>query len=360
MTNRHNIKVSVVVPIYNVEKYIDRCLTSIVNQTLKEIEIILVNDGSTDNSLQVAIKYQKADKRIKIINKKNGGLASARNTGMEEVTGKYVLHVDSDDFYEIDMLEKLYNNAEQNKADIVICGYFTEYINDGYVIDNIVPEVCTSDKNEISDIIYYLNDKGMFNLVWNKLYNSEFIKRTGVDFPEFATTGQDLFFNVELFKHINKISMIKDKLCHYMKYDGETLVAKYHANMYEIAMNRYLKTKELFDFYNMNSEKEKQWLINCYFNNLQNCILNLFRRDCEFKAHTKVNYISEKILKDKYVRKNVDSYRPYNTYSKIFKLCCKLNNSNITYLIYSILFWGRNNMQRVYIKMRKNILLNNN
>lgn len=112
----NEIKVSIIIPIYNVEKYIEQCIESVVNQTLKDIEIIIVNDGTKDNSMKKIEKYL-SDPRIIVIDKENGGLSSARNVGLEIAKGEYIAFIDSDDFIELTMLEELYNNSE--KADIV-------------------------------------------------------------------------------------------------------------------------------------------------------------------------------------------------------------------------------------------------
>ena len=113
--------VSVIVPVYNVEKYIRQCLESVINQTLKDIEIIIVNDGTKDSSMKVVEEYLP-DKRIKIINKENGGLSSARNAGMREAQGKYICFIDSDDFIDSSMMEELYNKIEKTNSDVVESG----------------------------------------------------------------------------------------------------------------------------------------------------------------------------------------------------------------------------------------------
>ena len=103
--------ISIIVPIYNVSKYLDKCLNSLINQTYKNIEIILINDGSTDNSISICLKYKKKDKRIRLYNKKNGGLSSARNMGIKYSKGNYLFFVDSDDFLDLEIIEYLYNKT---------------------------------------------------------------------------------------------------------------------------------------------------------------------------------------------------------------------------------------------------------
>lgn len=119
-------KISIIVPVYNVEKYIEKCLESIINQTFKDIEIIVVNDGTKDNSIKI-IEEKFKDKRIKIYNKENGGLASARNYGIKKATSEYLFFVDSDDFIELNCLEKMYQKIIEEKTDLVICDYYKAY-----------------------------------------------------------------------------------------------------------------------------------------------------------------------------------------------------------------------------------------
>ena len=113
--------ISVIVPVYNIEKYLPRCIDSILDQTYKNWEAIFVNDGSTDNSLKILEEYKKSDGRIKIIDKKNAGSGAARNDGIETSKGKYIAFLDSDDWYEEDFLEKLYNNLIENSSDVSMC-----------------------------------------------------------------------------------------------------------------------------------------------------------------------------------------------------------------------------------------------
>ena len=165
--------ITVVVPVYNVEKYIKKCIDSIINQTYKNIEIILVNDGSTDNSGKICNDYAKKDCRIKVIHKENGGLSDARNFGIENTTGKYITFVDSDDYIEIDYVEYLYNLVVKNKVDISICSMFIDstkkHINQGKKFkDNIF------DTKKCYE--YMLLEKGFTISAPAKLYLSELFR----------------------------------------------------------------------------------------------------------------------------------------------------------------------------------------
>ena len=167
--------ISIVVPIYKVEKYINKCIESILNQTYKNLEIILVDDGSPDNCGKIADEYAKKDNRIKVIHKKNGGLSDARNAGIDIVKGKYIAFVDSDDYIEKEYIEIMYNAIRTNKVKIVQCG-INKVNDDGKVLDSygyldnelinskrIIEEKYT--KYPISNVV-----------AWNKLYSTDLFK----------------------------------------------------------------------------------------------------------------------------------------------------------------------------------------
>ena len=202
-------KVSVIIPVYNVEEYLERCLDSIIHQTLKDIEIIVVNDGSPDNSQKIIDRYKKKDKRIVTLTKENGGLGSARNEGLKKAQGEYIAYVDSDDWIELDMLEKMYEEASTNNSDIVICGYQNVYSNkkEASFISNTI----------IEDTLYKKNSR-IFNTiaVWCKLYKREFLKDSGVVFPMDKVWYEDLSYTIPLLALTDKISYVNLPLYNYI------------------------------------------------------------------------------------------------------------------------------------------------
>ena len=199
------VKVSIIVPIYNVEKYIDKCIQSLLNQTLEEIEIILVNDGSTDKSKKRCEYYKnKYPKKIKYYEKENGGLSSARNEGLKHITGKYIAFLDSDDYVENVMYEKLYNKAVKDNADIVECNFIWEYSNGG--------------KEDI--LKHYKNKKDIIKrarvVAWNKLIKADLINKYKINFPN-GLIYEDIEFLYKLIPYINKISYIDECYVHYVQ-----------------------------------------------------------------------------------------------------------------------------------------------
>lgn len=209
------IKVSIIVPIYNLESYLERCLDSILNQTLKEIEVICIDDGSIDNSLKILNMYK--DKRIKIFTKRNEGVSSARNYGLEVACGEYIGFVDGDDFIESNMYEKLYKNAIKNQSDIVICNMKYIFSENTYKVrfENFL------NKKKIKTNKELFNIKGY---VCNKIFKRQIINK--IKFDKNIRWGEDqLFFTEMLFK--SDIVTFEDSVFYnyYQRQNSSTLIS---------------------------------------------------------------------------------------------------------------------------------------
>lgn len=161
--------VSVIVPIYNVEKYLEQCIISIVHQTYKNLEIILVNDGSPDNSLEICNKWSSKDQRIKVIDKENGGLSDARNTGLREAVGEYVSFVDSDDWISINMIENMVKEMEEKSADLVVANYIS-VTEDGHMSKRVVDEFSPKVLDKVDFLKLTLENNEITSHVWRRLY----------------------------------------------------------------------------------------------------------------------------------------------------------------------------------------------
>lgn len=196
-------KVSIIVPVYNVENYIEKCLDSLINQTLENIEIILVNDGSTDNSKEKIEKYLK-DKRIIYLEKENGGLSDARNYGIFYAKGEYIGFIDSDDYVEKTMFEKMYNKAVEENADMVECDFLWEYPNKTKVDTGKIYE---GKKESILEARV---------VAWNKIIKRKILESTKIKFPK-GLRYEDVEFFYKLIPNLNKISFVKEALVHYIQ-----------------------------------------------------------------------------------------------------------------------------------------------
>lgn len=216
--------ISVIVPVYNVEEYLPKCIDSIINQTYKNLEIILVDDGSPDNSPKICDDYAKKDKRIKVIHKKNGGVSSARNYGIKESTGEYISFVDADDWVDRKYIEVLYSTSIEYNSDYVCCGYNRVYNNKKEEI-NSTGDVIEYTNNEY--LIKLLNVQNSYGFCMMKLINKRVLK--DIRFNENLKVGEDALFNVSLCKNLNSIIVVNKCLYNY-RFNSNSVVRKYDTN----------------------------------------------------------------------------------------------------------------------------------
>lgn len=228
-------KVSIIVPVYNVEKYLEKCLDSLVNQTLKDVEIIIVNDGSPDNSQKIIDKYAKKYNFIKACNKKNGGLSSARNYGLKYATGEYIAFVDADDYVDLDMFCKMYNKAISEDLDIVVCDTINVYENStSYRISNL----------EYSDDIVknYIISPPMACI---RLYKKEIFNH--VLFEE-NILYEDLNLNPSLVNITKKVGFINEGFYYYYQRTNSIMKqVKFNEkqlDIFKVLNNNYIKLKD--------------------------------------------------------------------------------------------------------------------
>lgn len=224
VSNRYPL-ISVIVPVYNTEKYLEKCLMSLIEQTYPNIELVVINDGSTDASGKICEKYKKKYNNIKYEYQENNGVSSARNKALKKCDGEYITFVDSDDWVEIDYCEKLYNSINKNDSEIVICGFNKIYDNQ--------KEKCSFSKNsEYSSAMYtkyILNPQTGFGMVAPKLIKKEIIENT---FNTNLKIGEDALFMLQLAKNVKKVTYIDECLYNY-RINADSAVRKYNSNYVE-------------------------------------------------------------------------------------------------------------------------------
>lgn len=205
--------ISMIIPIYNGEKYLERCLYSIRNQRYRNIEAILIDDGSIDYSSKICQDFSKNDNRFHFFSQDNHGVSSARNLGLDKIKGKYLLFVDSDDYIEENYITKLWESVKLTGADMVICDYRQECEHTN-AIDMIHYTAPPGDYNRKSFINQLSKCPGAhyFGVLWNKLYNTELIRSRKLSFNTALSLGEDFAFNMEYLSLVNHIKVIADRL----------------------------------------------------------------------------------------------------------------------------------------------------
>ena len=241
--------VSIIVPVYNVEQYLSQCLDSLINQTYSNLEIICVNDGSADNSLEILQKYKKTDSRISIIDKQNAGVSQARNDALFVISGKYLMFVDADDWIDDSTCENAVREAESGSFDVVMWSYISEYASHSEKKE-IFPKTTIFELDDIS-IKLHRRFVGIVNEelshpeladslcpVWCKLYKVELIRKVKnlhfVDLSEIGTY-EDGFFNLEIFKYVNRACYLDSYYYHYRRANISSVTKRYRPNLSNLA-----------------------------------------------------------------------------------------------------------------------------
>ena len=314
-----NDLISIIIPIYNTEKYLKRCLDSIINQSYKNLEIILIDDGSTDSSSNICKKYLKKDKRIKYFKKENGGLSSTRNYGLKKSSGKYIGFIDSDDVISIDMFLTLYNNLVKTSSDMSICEVvrFKENVefnnSNNYNIYN---------SKEVLKII--LEDKKICNFAVNKLYKKELMK--DIEYP-IGKYQEDVGTTYKFIKNAKKIVYSDSKLYGYYSRNN--------------SITKSLSTKFVYDYFEMiekRSNELRNMDIDDYLDlNKSNVILGIFIDLSQNKKLLKdikfSKYINNKLIELKKLHKNT---KKINTLKHNILINILLFNKNIFLVLMNI------------------------
>jgi glycosyltransferase involved in cell wall biosynthesis len=255
-------KVSIIVPIYNVEKYLKECLTSIVNQTLKDIEIILIDDGSTDSSSKICDEYALSDGRIKVIHKKNEGLGKAYNVGIENASGEYIGFIESDDYAELNMFEKLYNTAKNFDADIVKSDWFSYYTQS----QSNVPEnsFWQFETNKIINAETCPKILSIQSTIWSAIYKRTLFEDFQIKFLETAGASyQDTSFAFKITTIAKKFILIPDNFIHYRQ-DNENSSVNSKSKVFAICdeykeIERYLEERNITNQKILDRKLINQW-----------------------------------------------------------------------------------------------------
>lgn len=338
--------VSIIIPVYNVEKFLRTCLDSIINQTYKNIEVICVNDGSPDNSISILNEYASRDKRVIVFDEPNRGVASARNLGIEKATGEWITFSDADDWWELNAFERAVEVAEKHKADVVMYSYYRDYANKTLERNNMFPNAFIEFPAEQSIIIRkrlfgligeelkHIENFDTNNALWSKLYSAKIFKQHAeIRYPDNKPIGSggDGLLNVYYFKYVRRAVYISDHLYHYRKTNDKSIVSSYKPDFFQ-------KRKRLFALYNQIIESEH--LEKEYSDRLSNRIavsiigVGLQELLATHSARKKIHNIRLVIRDDEYkkaLHKLSLKYMPF--YWKVFFFMCRIQSAEVVYML---------------------------
>lgn len=336
-------KVSIIVPMYNAERYIESTIESIINQSYKALEIILVNDGSTDKTYQICSKLALQDKRIRVIDIKNQGVSNARNIGILASNGTYLQFVDSDDYLEESMVEKMVKSMELNNVDMVICGF--KHI----TLDKEILKKCCYNNNvkcnneEMCEEFMKLYETTLLHSMWNKLFKREIIISNKIFCNNEWSIFEDLYFNIEALKAAKSYMILNECLYQYVQHNTNSLMKKYNYNIFEIKKETFKNIRNYFVENNI-YEKYKYRLEGSYVEHIIGTTINEFNKQNKIDFKCKIKRIKE-ILNDVENKKILYNLEFENKRHNIMKKII-LNNRYVTLIALIFLINIRNKLTR--------------
>ncbi len=321
-----NDKISVIIPVYNVEKYIRKCIDSVIHQTYENIEIILIDDGSTDDSGKICDEYARMDSRILVIHQENRGIGYVRNIGLDCATGSYIAFIDSDDYVEKEMLLKLYNGLKKYNSDIAICSVW-RIENNGVKslwINNFTESAVFTD----SYLFYLFLQKKFGLMLWNKLFDVRFF--SNIRFAN-KITAEDLEVLIRIFYEAKSVVYINEPLYYYLK-RPESLTETSKKKV-DNKLNDYFESQKfMFDFLKTYKNDALKYFVNNYIEEL----LGIYQM---IIFNNNFNNLKEKVQNE--FDKNYDLFKKYNTLKFGKKLKFQLL-VKYKYIYFIILLYERN------------------
>ncbi len=321
----NNPLVTVVVPVYNVEKYLDRCIDSIVNQTYKNLEIILVDDGSPDDCPQMCDNWAKKDSRIKVIHKKNAGAGMARNTGIEMSCGNYVLFVDSDDYIDLNTIKKCIESIKKTQSDVVMFGRYTVFPDGTAKETPVVSKKSHFSENQIIDDILpglFVHERGIGISSCNKLFNLQLIKSNNLKYKsEREILSEDAIFHLEFFEFVKSVDIITESFYYYFQ-NKKSFSQTYRKDLQELN-NKFLECcLKISEKY-----KNNKRLINCILARYHIYAFAGMKQieACDFSDKEKKKMLYN-FFQDKHLQESITfgSFKSKSIPLKIFFICIKL------------------------------------
>lgn len=315
-------KATIILPCYNVEKYLPRSIDTVLAQTFRDFELLVIIDGSPDNSKIIAEKYALQDHRVKVFDKENGGLSDARNYGLEKATGEYVYFLDSDDWIEPDLLEETVRILQSENLDLIIFGYVQDDEDkEGLVLKStsVVPQNNTYFKND-GQISLDAHTLGILGYAWNKVYRREFLIKHNLRFEKGTSLVEDILFNIGVYINAKVLKFIDRPLYHYINRPTVTLMKTFHSNSFELKKR---KTEQLENFLNdWKVINKKTILASSIVQGFRYCVHNLFTFQNQLSFMRKFDYINM-MLTDRIIKDKVDDYEPVSISDKIYKYLIK-------------------------------------
>lgn len=336
--------ISIIMPVYNKYNYLMKSINTIINQTYKDFELIIVDDGSSDGSEKLCDEFAQKDQRIKVIHIKNAGVSNARNVGLDNAKGKYLQFIDSDDYVDEDMLEKLYDKATQYDVDIVISG-ITKVNHDYEVLNETLPQLIgVKSKNEmLENFASEQRSTGIYGCVSNKFIKRDIVEKFKLRFDTKIKLAEDLDFYLKLYEHISSIYFYDTSFYYYIQNAANSSTSENFKHDYLTQINISLRQKDLLSENNMLNENNLK-TINLVITNFTLCYIYDEFNSSYSRYKERLNYI--------YDNQKIQNSLTQNDQTKFNKIIISLLAKNTSCLLY-ILLLNRNMIRSLYKWFKK-------
>ena len=332
------MKVSIIVPVYNAEKYLDRCIKSILNQTLREFELILIDDGSKDNSGIICDTYAVKDNRITVVHKQNGGPGAARNAGLEIAKGEYITFIDSDDYVDENFLLSAYEAAIAKGYDLYICGLVIETYEHCKIIETNENTAKVEKEYTAKTLMEDINVNYPLLCIsgpWCKLYRSQIIKDKEIRFDTALSLGEDSCFVMQFLHEAKNIIFSPEIFYHYYRGNSESLAAVFRKDILDITGTVYNKMRQIMLENHCNSAAMHRFE-ELYFDALINTIYQFFMNSDASTAQERLCQI-KRIQNDPHIN-NIGIFDVRGSKRKLVLVLLKIKWSILTYLVFRIYY----------------------
>lgn len=349
-----DVKISVIMPVYKVEKFIRKCLDSLLAQTLTEWELIAVDDGSSDKSGEICDEYAEKDSRITVIHKENGGAPSARNAAIPLACGEYIYFMDSDDWAEPNMFEEMYKLAKENNAQLVVSGYYIEtYFSDTkyYSQEQALPSKVFETQEDFRAYAYKMFDKNLLYAPWNKLFLREYIVDNDIRFKN--TFWDDFPFNLDVIKDVERVVLTENKYYHFMRARQESETAKYRRDMYEKREEEHVWMLTLYKYWGIEDEKSREMIHRRYIERVIGCVENVTNEACDLSSKEKKARI-RMMINSKPTRIALKYAKPNSLMMRLMLIPVKMRSTCLTYLEGKLISYVKSGNIKLFVTLKAN------
>lgn len=330
---------SIIIPVYNAEKTVGRAVLSVLDQAFVDFELILVNDGSTDESLIIMERFAEMDSRIKLFSQQNEGVSTSRNFGIQKAKGKYITFLDADDYYVENGLAKIMKDIDEN-TQLVIYGYDIVY--ETRTIECSPPvKLCLSfsDQDTFREYCLLLIDNEIINAPWNKVYLSSYLREHNFLFPPELEIGEDLRFNLDVLKNVQFVKILPEPIVKYTVIKGTGLVSKFRENRLQLRYSLMLELKHILrDWGKLN--KTEALIDTMLIRDIMAFFMDFYKSNCVYTREQK-RVIAKKVLDQDEIKTLLTKHHQYDVITGLIKKILGTYNCSFILLSAKILNIGR-------------------